>query len=213
MIKQICCSHKPRNRNMFDQNFLYYLLIGFFLNIQTNSSHKTNSIRDVGAFCANDTSRGDLNLIAVDESAARLINKVQNGTLYQIGSGDDKIWLVHVYGNTGYDYGYAYGTLLRDQIHEVLPRAWQHFEQEIIDAIKDLKLPEWFEELIADKGLSFALDVQNDLVRGYMDEEIYNEMRGLADAAQIDYQTVVRIHMLGEITRGKSYLMYKNRYL
>ncbi|CAF4873694.1 unnamed protein product, partial [Rotaria sp. Silwood2] len=42
--------------------------------------------------------------------------------LYQVGSGEDQIWLIHVYGNTGYDFGYAYGTLLRDQIHKVLPR-------------------------------------------------------------------------------------------
>jgi hypothetical protein len=36
-----------------------------------------------------------------------------------------------------------------------------------------------------------------------MDEEIYNELRGMSDAAQIDYKIVVRLHMLGEITRGK----------
>ena len=77
----------------------------------------------------------------IDESAARFVNKVENGSLYQIGAGDDQIWLLHVYGNSGYDYGFAYGTLLRDQIHKVLPRAWAHFEQQIIDALKDLKLP------------------------------------------------------------------------
>jgi isopenicillin-N N-acyltransferase-like protein len=190
---------------MFDQSRLFYFVIGLFLVIQTSSSHKTGSRKNVGAFCANDTTRGDPNLIPIDESEARLINKVENGTLYQIGSGEDQTYLIHVYGSTGYDYGYAYGTLLRDQIHKVLPRAWAHFEQEIIDALKDLKLPKWFEELIAEKGLPVALDVQNDLVKEYIDEEIYNEMRGISDAAQIDYKTIVRLHMLGEITRGKSF--------
>ncbi|CAF5122909.1 unnamed protein product, partial [Rotaria sp. Silwood1] len=28
-----------------------------------------------------------------------------------------------------------------------------------------------------------ALDLQNDLVKKYMNEEIYNEMRGLSDAS------------------------------
>ena len=154
-------------------------------------------------FAHNDTARGDPNLIPIDESEARLINKVENGTLYQIGSGEDQTYLIHVYGNNGYDYGFAYGTLLRDQIHKVLPRAWAHFEQEVIDGLKDLKLPKWLEDLIADKGLPIALDIQNDLVKQYIDEEIYNEMRGIADAAQVDYKTVVRLHMLGEITRGK----------
>jgi len=188
---------------MFDHNRLYYLLFGLVLVIQISSSHKTGSIKNVGAFCANDTSHGDPNLIPIDQSEARLISKVENGTLFQIGAGEDQVWLIHVYGNTGYDFGYAYGTLLRDQIHKVLPRAWAHFEQQIIDSLKDLHLPQWFEDLIADKGLSFALDVQNDLVRQYMDEEIYNELRGMSDAAQIDYKIVVRLHMLGEITRGK----------
>jgi hypothetical protein len=188
---------------MFDQSRLSYILFGLFLVIQTSSSHKSSTVKYDGEFCANDTSLGDPNLIPIDESQARLINKVENGTLYQIGSGEDQVWLVHVYGNTGYDFGYAYGTLLRDQIHKMVPRAWAHFEQEVIDSLKDLKLPLWFEEIIADKGLAFALDIQNDLVKNYLDAEIYNEIRGIADATQMDYKTIVRFHMVAEITRGK----------
>ncbi|CAM4844637.1 unnamed protein product [Rotaria magnacalcarata] len=189
---------------MLDQSRLYYCLIGLFLFTQTSSCHRVNAIKNVGAFCANDTSKGDPNLNPIDKGEPKLINKVQNGTLYQIGSGDDQIYLIHVYGNSGYDFGYAYGTLLRDEINKVLPRAWQYFEQQIIDSLKSLKLPKWFEDIIADKGLAFALDLQNELVREYIDEEIYNEMHGVADGAQIDFKTVVRLHMLGEITRGKS---------
>ncbi|CAF3863698.1 unnamed protein product, partial [Adineta steineri] len=110
---------------MFDQNRLFYVLFGLVLIIQTSSCHKT--IKNYGAYCHNDTTRGDPNLIPVDESQPRFINKVENGTLYQIGAGEDQVWLIHVYGNTGYDFGYAYGTLLRDQINKVLPRAWAHF--------------------------------------------------------------------------------------
>jgi hypothetical protein len=187
---------------MVSRNPLLYLLAGLCFVIHSSSSHKTGAIENVGAFCANDTEIGDPNLNPVDETPARLISKVENGTLYQIGSGEDQIWLAHVYGDSGYDFGYAYGTLLRDQIYKMVPRAWAHFEQEILDSLSKLKLPKWFEELVVDKGLEFALDVQNDLVKGYMDEEIYNEMRGIADASKMDYQTIVRLHMLGEITRG-----------
>lgn len=197
---------------LFDQSRLCYCLIGIFLIIQISSCHTIKGLKNVGAFCANDTSRGDPNLIPIDQGEPKFLNKVENGSLYQIGSGEDQMYLIHVYGNTGYDYGYAYGTLLRDQIHKVLPRAWEHFEQEIIDSLKDLKLPKWFEDLIVGKGLSFALDFQNDLVQKYIDPEIYNEMRGLSDASQVDYKTVVRLHMLGEITRGKSYSI-KNLFL
>ena len=188
---------------MFDHIRFFYVFFGICSIIHLTLAHKSGTIKNVGAFCANDTSIGEPNLIPIDETPARLIAKVENGTLYQIGSGEDQVWLAHVYGENGYDYGFAYGTLLKDQIHKMVPRAWAHFEQEIIDALKDLKLPKWFEDLVADKGLGFALDVQNDLVRNYMDEEIYNEMRGISDASQMDYKTVVRLHMLGEITRGK----------
>jgi len=191
---------------MFDQSRLSYILFGLILVIQTSFCHKISTVKNVGAYCANDTSLGDPNLNPIDESQARLINKVENGSLYQIGSGEDQIWLAHVYGNTGYDFGYAYGTLLRDQIHKMVPRAWAHFEQEVIDSLSKLKLPKWFEDIIANEGLRAALDVQNELVKSYMDEEIYNEMRGIADAAQYDYKEIVQLHMLGEITRGKIYI-------
>jgi hypothetical protein len=188
---------------MVNRNQLLYLFAGLFLVIHSSSAHKSGRIKNVGAYCANDTSIGEPNLNPIDETPARLISKVENGTLYQIGSGEDLVWLAHVYGDTGYDFGYAYGTLLADQIHKMVPRAWAHFEQEIIDSLAKLKLPKWFEDLVVDNGLAFALDIQNDLIKGYMDEEIYNEMRGIADASKMDYKTLVRLHMLGEITRGK----------
>ncbi|CAF4413965.1 unnamed protein product, partial [Rotaria magnacalcarata] len=69
------------------------------------------------------------------------------------------------------------------------------------DELDKLKLPKWFEEIVASKGLAFALDFQNTLVEGYIDKEIYEEIRGIADAANIDYRAIRRLHMLGEITR------------
>lgn len=207
-LKTISFSHltpcsQVRNRMFDTTHFRAALSIALLVLIQSIAAHKTLSIKNVGAFCANDTSHGQPNLIPIDDSPARFVGKVENGTLYQIGAGEDQIWLIHVYGHSGYDYGYAYGTLLREQINKVLPRAWAHFEQQIIESIEFLKLPKWFMDLVADKGLAFALDFQNALVERYIDKEIYAEMRGISDAAQIDYATVRRLHMLGEITRGR----------
>jgi hypothetical protein len=102
----------------------------------------------------------------------------------------------------GYDYGFAYGTLLSEQINQLLPNVYAHIEQEIIDDMDNIKLPNWLKEIIADAGLGVALDAQNALVQSYMDEEIYNELRGIADGAKIDYKFLVRVHMVGELTRG-----------
>ena len=189
---------------MFASSSLVYLLAGLILVIQSSSGHRAGTINNLRAMCGNDSSTGKPNLNPIDDSPPRLISKTDNGTLYQIGSGEDQIWLIHVYGNTGYDYGYAYGTLLREQITKMIPRAWAYFEKQITDDIKFLRLPEWFADIIADKGLSFALDLQNDLVKKYMDKEVYNEIQGISDASKVDYKMLVRLHMIGEITKGMS---------
>ncbi|CAF2808927.1 unnamed protein product [Rotaria sp. Silwood2] len=178
-------------------------LIGVILLVGTSFNHEINSQKNVGAFCANDTSQGDPNLNPIDDSPPKLIRTVENGSLYTIGTGEDQLWLVHVWGDKGYDYGFAYGTLLKEQITQMQPIAWAHFEQMIIDELDKLKLPKWFEEIVANKGLAYALDFQNALVEAYIDKEIYQEMQGIADAANVDYLTIRRLHMLGEITRGR----------
>ncbi|CAF3637461.1 unnamed protein product [Rotaria sordida] len=177
--------------------------IGVLFLVGTSFNHEINSRKNVGAFCANDTSQGDPNLNPIDDSPPELIRTVENGSLYTIGTGEDQFWLVHVWGNSGYDYGFAYGTLLKEQIRQMQPIAWAHFEQKIIDELDKLKLPKWFEDIVASKGLAFALDFQNTLVEAYIDKEIYQEMRGIADAANVDYVAIRRLHMLGEITRGR----------
>ncbi|CAF3751538.1 unnamed protein product [Rotaria sordida] len=160
---------------MLFYRFHVLFLIGVLFLVGTSFNHEINSRKNVGAFCANDTSQGDPNLNPIDDSPPELIRTVENGSLYTIGTGEDQFWLVHVWGNSGYDY----------------------------DELDKLKLPKWFEDIVASKGLAFALDFQNTLVEAYIDKEIYQEMRGIADAANVDYVAIRRLHMLGEITRGR----------
>lgn len=177
-------------------------LLGLSILVQSGHTENVHSLKNLGAFCSNDSSLGAPNLNPIDDSPAMLIRTIENGSLYTIGTGDDRLWLVHVWGEGGYDYGFAYGTLLKEQIIQLLPRAWAHFEQRVIDELDQLKLPQWFVNLVATKGLAVALDFQNALVETYVDKEIYQEMRGIADAANVNYESIRRLHMLGEITRG-----------
>ena len=156
----------------------------------------------LGAFCGNDTSHGDPNLNPIDEGRVLFLRSVENGSLYTVGSDEDQFFLLHLWGHTGYDFGFAYGTLLKEQIGQLLPRAWAHFEQRVMKELDKLKLPKWFEDIVANQGLAVALDFQNALVERFVDREIYEEMRGIADAASVSYAQIRRIHMLGEITRG-----------
>ena len=159
--------------------------------------------KNIGSFCVNDTSRGNPNMLPIESGPPRLIRTIKNGALYQVGVGEDQSWLAHVWGETGYDYGYAYGTLLSEQINKFMPMVYRHLEQEIIDNLDNIKLPKWLKEVVVDKGLGVALDLQNALAEPYMEKEIYQEIHGMADAAKMDYILLRRLHMFGELTRGK----------
>ena len=69
-----------------------------------------------------------------------------------------------------------------------------------MDELDKLKLPTWFEDIIANQGLAFAWHFQNTLVEGYVDKEIYKEMHGIAETTNVDDRAICRLRMLGEIT-------------
>ena len=142
-------------------------------------------------------------MLPIESGSPRLIRTIKNGALYQVGVGEDQSWLAHVWGETGYDYGYAYGTLLSEQINKFMPMVYRHLEQEIIDNLDNIKLPKWLKEVVVDKGLGVALDLQDALAEPFMEKEIYQEIHGMADATKMDYKLLRRLHMFGELTRGK----------
>jgi len=183
-----------------DRYWLVFLCLA--LVVETSVGSNGFSFKNLGSFCKNDTPNGPPNTLPIEKGPPRLIRNVENGSLYQIGVGDDQTWLVHVWGMNGYDYGFAYGTLLAEQINKLLPNAYEYFEKEILDSVENLKLPEWFKKLVVDEGLGVALDLQNSFVHNYMDPEIYNELHGISDGAKIDYKLLVRLHMFGELTRA-----------
>jgi isopenicillin-N N-acyltransferase-like protein len=180
----------------------YWFFVSILFVAQTGFAHNGGPFKNLGNFCKDDIPQGTPNTLPIEVGPPRLIRTVENGSLYQVGAGDDQSWLVHVWGMNGYDYGFAYGTLLSEQINQLMPNAYVYFEKEILEKMDKLKLPDWFKELIADKGLGLALDTQNAMVEPYMDQEIYREIRGIADAAKIDYKLLVRLHMFGELTKG-----------
>ena len=176
--------------------------MSILLAVETSLAFDRLSVKNLGSFCKDDIPQGTPNMLPIESGPPRLIRTVANGSLYQVGVGEDQSWLLHLWGANGYDYGLAYGILLAEQINQLLPFAYAHFEQEIIDNIDNIKVPEWFKKVVVDEGVAFALDMQDALVEAYMDKEIYNELRGISEGAKIDYKMLVRLHMLGELTRG-----------
>jgi isopenicillin-N N-acyltransferase-like protein len=151
---------------------------------------------------------GTPNRHPIDTSAPVFVRRVPNGELYSIGTKPhDFIHLVHVYGNNGYDFGYAQGQLLAAEINSTLRNAWAYFEWEILQSINDTvnkyRLPPAFVNDIINLGLELALDNQNQLSAPFIDPEIFAELRGLADGSGVDYKFLRRIHYMGEITKGQ----------
>jgi len=63
--------------------------------------------------------------------------------------------------------------------------------------------PPWLDLLIAQFGLDVALDLTADLTKNWTGQWFFDELRGLSDGAEVDYQTLLRIHMLAGLTQGK----------
>lgn len=104
------------------------------------------------------------------------------------------IHVVHLYGNNGYDYGYAAGQLLKEEIIETLSGAWAHFEEQIVSTINGsaniYHLPEYMLEILANSSLEFLLDWQNEESAPFMDPQIHAEMHGMADATGLSYELI-----------------------
>jgi isopenicillin-N N-acyltransferase-like protein len=150
---------------------------------------------------------GAPNLFPVDTSDPVFVARVPNGELYTVGTvGKDFTYLLHVYGNNGYDFGYAAGQLLGPQMNATLSTAWAYFVDQIEGVINGTghryNIPQYWIDKIATLGLEAALDLQNDLSAPFMDNQIFAEMRGISDATGLSYDMIRRIHLIGEITRG-----------
>lgn len=96
--------------------------------------------------------------------------------------------------------GIAHGTLLKQQLNQCMPAIWAYLESQVEDILK--AVPEWLAKIIADEGLSAALDLTWELTKKYSGEYFFQEMQGISDASGVDYLMIRRIHMIGELTRG-----------
>jgi isopenicillin-N N-acyltransferase-like protein len=89
---------------------------------------------------------------------------------------------------------------MKPQVQLMLNATWQYMLDQVESALSGL--PAWLSDLIATEGLDVALDVLQDLTKPFTGAYFYDELRGLADGAGVDYATLCRIHLIGELTQG-----------
>jgi len=132
---------------------------------------------------------------------------VPNGKLYTInvpnsGAGtNSSFYVIHVWG-TGYEMGFAQGSLLKDEANTFITGVWTYLEEHITSGPYIDQLPTWLADMIADFGLDAALEATELLTRLYTPSYFYDEFNGFADATGADYQTIVNVHMIASLTQG-----------
>ncbi|KAK6166612.1 hypothetical protein SNE40_023263 [Patella caerulea] len=154
------------------------------------------------AHCSGSPPTGTPNLNGIDEGAPTFVRSVSNGKLYEVGSGEDAFKIVHVWG-TPYQMGYAQGSLVKNETQQMVAAVWKYMEDQIAVPINNtIHFRNWFLYDVANLGLDLALDLEHLLTKRFTNPAFFDELRGMAEAAGVDEKKLMRIHLLGELTKG-----------
>ena len=133
-----------------------------------------------------------------------LINTTTNGKLFMIdGNGviDPPLWIVHLYGESYYDMGVAYGELMREQIENTTNFTLEWIYSNINEYIEFLSPEE--RDIIDQDSVFAALDYVYDLAIPYISSKYVDMMTGIADGTGIPYVMVARLNMIPELIKAK----------
>lgn len=107
-----------------------------------------------------------------------LIAETRNGRLESVGSGEEVIQILHLWG-TPYEMGYAQGQLLKEQIPDYI--------NTVIGAMA--------REMKSDVSL---LDRIWESVKPHVSDYFLEELRGISEGSGVELQTLIRSNMVGE---------------
>ncbi|ESP01180.1 hypothetical protein LOTGIDRAFT_172703 [Lottia gigantea] len=136
------------------------------------------------------------NLIPIDTGVPRFIRSVPNGKLYEVGSGEDAFKIIHVYG-TSYEMGYAQGQLIPNDTQRMVNAVWEYMEDQIAFHRSNTIVMS-----ILRYSLDAALDLEELITKRFTNPKFFEEIRGISDAAHVDAKKLIRIHLIGELTKG-----------
>ena len=57
-----------------------------------------------------------------------------NAKLYTVGSGDEQVYIVHLWGSP-YEMGYAHGLLVKERMIGLVETFWHYMETQIVKSI------------------------------------------------------------------------------
>lgn len=86
----------------------------------------------------NPACNGQLNLNDIVRDEPRFVNEVTNAKHFIVGKGFDQINIVHVYGNTPYEMGYAFGKLMSQDLKGIIKEYFEYLDKHVEGYFKDL---------------------------------------------------------------------------
>eukprot|EP01111_Echinosteliopsis_oligospora_P000927 TRINITY_DN1115_c0_g1_i1.p1 TRINITY_DN1115_c0_g1~~TRINITY_DN1115_c0_g1_i1.p1 ORF type:complete len:446 (+),score=66.28 TRINITY_DN1115_c0_g1_i1:49-1338(+) len=146
--------------------------------------------------------QGSVNTNPIYTTPPVLLNTSQdgNGKLYITGGDSNPVKVLHLYG-TPYEMGYAQGELLGDEILSLYTQFWGYLDEFIAPYVKDL--PYLIQNLIETFGVQAALEAEVVLTELFVPQHFEDEIRGLADALQIEFAEVMKIMLFPELIKAQ----------
>ena len=173
-----------------------FLLIAFVAVVLLGSQSLVDA-----AFCSGTPDEGERESdFPIADANLKFIRSVKNAELYEAGPDNARFPVVHLWG-TAYEMGFAQGQLVGKELKEFIAGVWTWMLDAGIEELGD-KLPKWAEAKILNEGIERALDWTARVTAPYTPQSYYDEVRGLADGSGVDYETLLRVNMMPELTKA-----------
>lgn len=133
-----------------------------------------------------------------------LLRNVTNGQLYTSGPQgfDTPLLVLHVYGDD-YSMGFAYGSLLKEELADLLPKVQVYLYNQMNASMSWIAEP-WRDVVMA-KGLEAALNLTYLATAPYTPTNSSWEriLQGMADGAGLDFWELARFTMIPEFIQAQ----------
>jgi hypothetical protein len=130
-----------------------------------------------------------------------LVQSVPNGALYEITVHDQPIPILHLWG-TPYQKGFAHGTIMKDRLATFTSEVFQYLIEQGAGPLNRSGVPWPESEAIITAILDAGLDLTSWMTGPYTGAYYAQELQGMADASAVSLDTIRRVQMLGELSKG-----------
>lgn len=154
-----------------------------------------------GAYCNGSPVKGNFsNENPISDANLKIIKVVKNGILMEAGPENGRFPIIHLYGDS-YSKGFAQGTLLKDYLTKFVDKTFKYLTNMAVEEMGDL-FPKVIQEKIVSRGIKAALNWCAEVTKPFTSQSYYDEIQGIADASGLDFDLILQLNMLPEITKA-----------